>query len=193
MNNTNILSRQYADIEKGFTAFSLKVKSLINEIENGLPTVIPMQPNQLPSPNIAGPYIVNIESLATGTEYDIVHDYAKDLLKKLSKDDNRIIGQKRFWLANFGKNMSSEAVIEYAIKNGFKSLNMLYVNDFAEANPDLQRSLYIVALGEPNKSVVDADGNRGVLVLGSGGGRRRLDSGSWGGDWDGDGWFLFSE
>lgn len=158
-----------------------------------------MQPNELPLsyPFVSGVYLLDIELLAKGdkSEYDFLSGHAKECVDFFSKsgNDNRVLGQIKCRLVNFGLNISLKLPYEWGKQNGLYVPPMLYVNDFAKANPEIQRTIPIVSLGEEDKPFVNRSGDRGVLVLRGGGGWRELSTRRWGGDWGGNDWFLFCE
>jgi hypothetical protein len=196
MNEVNILRKQANDFASITNQANILFLNLVEQIENGLPAEIPMQLNELPTRQIitvSRPYVVDIQSLATGDEYDVVTDYAKECMDFFKPNDNRVLGTHKFRLANFGQNKSSEEIAAWSLQNGMYLPPMLYANDFAKAHPEIQRSIPVVSLGEPNKPFVDRNGYRRALVLRSDDGKRKLFTNNWDGDWCGLYWFLLCE
>jgi hypothetical protein len=98
-----------------------------------------------------------------------------DSLKGIAQTPGELV----FFLKNFGKQMSSEAVIAWAEANGYRVANHLEALAFAQANPDIQRKLWYVALGSSA-----AHGDRQcVAYLSSRGSKRDLGDGWFGRDW----------
>jgi hypothetical protein len=94
------------------------------------------------------------------------------------KDVAQVPGVLFFFLKHFGKQMSSEAVIAWAEANGYRVANHLALA-FAQANPELQRKFWYVALG----SSTTHGSHQYVAFLNSHGSRRRLDDGWFGHAW----------
>lgn len=95
-------------------------------------------------------------------------------------------GELVFCLKNFGKEMSSEAVIAWAEANGYRVATHLEALAFARANPEIQRERWYFALG----SFALRGPGRRVACLDSSGPRRELESGWFGGDWRAHAHFL---
>lgn len=91
-----------------------------------------------------------------------------------------------FLVKHFNKNMTSDEVIAWADKNGYRVATHEEAVDFAKAHPGLQRRFSIVALG----SFTVCDDSRCVAVLFRDGAERSLAYGWFGGRWVADYRFL---
>jgi hypothetical protein len=96
-------------------------------------------------------------------------------------------GSRIMLLKHFGCSTKSEANIAEMDKQGYRPATHLEAYAFQKANPELQRQLWIIALGS---SVMCGD-YRYVAVLGSDSDMRVLDIGVFSRNWTSDDHFLF--
>lgn len=101
---------------------------------------------------------------------------------------NETPGEKEFWVRHFGREIDSEEVIVLADKDDYRPATHLEAVEFARAEPELQKQLWIVALG--SFALSDGDGSRYVAVLSAVSDGRRLGDSWFGRRWSAGSRFL---
>ncbi len=117
------------------------------------------------------------ENLVTAGRYDWKNDF---VTAKRFPVRSSPVGERKLVLLHFGRDISSEAAIAEAEKQGLERPTYEDCLRFGVQHPEVQRQFPIVFLHEP---VRGGDGSPCVLCLGRGGSGRGLDYVWFGGGW----------